>query len=295
MASSGGAGTTRTLDQSASSSSAMISGSEVIEPWPISVAADMIVMVPSPAMLTQGDIAFPLRSAASVAARPLPPSVMAKDRPAAPIMTWRRDHRAFKLWMPTCCVIALALPRRALNGADDALIGPAAADVGAHMFDDFFAGRRRLLSEQVGRAHDLAGLAIAALRHALGEPGLLQRMRRIRRETLDRRHCSARDLVKLRLAGEGALAVNMHHAGTAQACPATKFGAGQLETFPDHPQQRCLARRLARRRLTVDREIYGHAPAPRPVAAVASAALQPVAGRIALSRDHRKTAGPLPV
>ena len=32
----------------------MISGSEVIDPCPISVAADMIVMVPSVAMLTHG-------------------------------------------------------------------------------------------------------------------------------------------------------------------------------------------------------------------------------------------------
>ena len=32
----------------------MISGSEVIDPCPISVAADMMVMVPSVAMLTHG-------------------------------------------------------------------------------------------------------------------------------------------------------------------------------------------------------------------------------------------------
>ena len=44
----------RTRDQSASSSSAMIKGSDVIEPCPISVAADMMVTVPSVAMLTHG-------------------------------------------------------------------------------------------------------------------------------------------------------------------------------------------------------------------------------------------------
>ena len=54
MWSIGGAGTIRTFAQSASSSSAMISGSEVIDPCPISVAADMMVIVPSVAMLTQG-------------------------------------------------------------------------------------------------------------------------------------------------------------------------------------------------------------------------------------------------
>ena len=60
MSSSAGAGTIRTLVQSASSSSAMISGSEVIDPCPISVAADMIVMVPSVAMLIHGLSVWPV-------------------------------------------------------------------------------------------------------------------------------------------------------------------------------------------------------------------------------------------
>ncbi len=47
----------------------MISGSEVIDPCPISVAADMMVMVPSGAMLTHGLNALPTRSLASTAAR----------------------------------------------------------------------------------------------------------------------------------------------------------------------------------------------------------------------------------
>src|SRR2546425_4894423 len=76
-ASFGGAGTMRTFDQSASSSSATISGSEVSEPCPISTAGDWMKMVPSVAMLTQGlkAGAFPA-VAASVAPRgsivPLP-------------------------------------------------------------------------------------------------------------------------------------------------------------------------------------------------------------------------------
>ena len=54
MWSSGGAGTIRTFAQSASSSSAMISGNAVIDPCPISVAADIIVMLPSAPMLIHG-------------------------------------------------------------------------------------------------------------------------------------------------------------------------------------------------------------------------------------------------
>ncbi len=72
----------------------MIRGSEVIDPCPISVAADMMVIVPSGAMLTHGLRALPAPSAASVAARamPLRPSASAKEKPAAPTMTWRRDR-----------------------------------------------------------------------------------------------------------------------------------------------------------------------------------------------------------
>ena len=40
----------------------MISGNEVMDPCPISVAGDMRVIVPSSAMLTQGLSAFPLLS-----------------------------------------------------------------------------------------------------------------------------------------------------------------------------------------------------------------------------------------
>src|SRR5471032_2176008 len=126
----------RTLAQSASSSSAMISGSEVIDPCPISVAADMTVMVPSGAMLTQGLSAWPLRSLAIAAASTRPPNAIAKERPAAPIITWRREIAASNLLI---CAFMSDLPRRALDCAHDALIGAATADVGAHVFDDLLA------------------------------------------------------------------------------------------------------------------------------------------------------------
>src|SRR5712671_4398008 len=166
----------RTRVQSASSSSAMISGSDVIEPCPISVAADRMVMVPSVAMLTHGLSACPARSTPKVAASARSPSANANDRPAAPIMNRRRETEAKR-----AILFMSRLACGALDRAHDALIGPAAADVGTHVLDDLGAGRLRLLPEQVDRAHDLAGLAVAALRHPFGEPGLLHRMAGIRR------------------------------------------------------------------------------------------------------------------
>src|SRR5262245_24082945 len=120
----------RTLARSASNSSATLSGSEVSEPCPISVAADMMVIVPSGVIDSHGLNALPARSLPTTAARAvLPESAIANVRPAAPTISWRRDRRGLSLEDRLCCVMALALPRGALDGAHDALIGAAAADV----------------------------------------------------------------------------------------------------------------------------------------------------------------------
>src|SRR5689334_20910240 len=66
----------------------------------------------------------------------------------------------------------------------DALIRPAAADVG-HRLVDFGVGGFRLLLQECDGGHDLAGLAVAALRHVYAEPSLLHRVRGIRRQPLD--------------------------------------------------------------------------------------------------------------
>src|SRR5258707_9237147 len=130
----------------------------------------MIVTVPSLAMLIQGLRVLPVTSLPRTAASARP-AANANVRPAAPIISWRRfiSDVLMGLFMSR-------LPRRALNRAHDALVGAATADIGTHVLDDLVPCRFRILLEQVGGAHDLAGLAIAALRHAFGEPGLLERM-----------------------------------------------------------------------------------------------------------------------
>jgi hypothetical protein len=50
-----------------------------------------MVIVPFGAMLTHGVSACPADSLAISAASILPPNVIAKERPAAPIMIWRRE------------------------------------------------------------------------------------------------------------------------------------------------------------------------------------------------------------
>ena len=79
-----------------------------------------------------------------------------------------------------------ALPRRALDRADDF------ADrcrSGRYCRPCARRSRSRdgvlLRASSVGRLHDLAGLAVAALRHLLGDPGLLQRMAAVGRQPFD--------------------------------------------------------------------------------------------------------------
>src|SRR6185437_12581684 len=86
----------------------------------------------------------------------------------------RTDHEAATVerWKKIVAIHGSALLRRALDRADDARIGAAATEIGTHMLDDLGAAGVRIALQEIGGAHDLAGLAVAALRYALGEPGL---------------------------------------------------------------------------------------------------------------------------
>src|SRR5437899_12805686 len=68
------------------------------------------------------------------------------------------------------------LLRGAMNRPPDAHVCAAATEIAAHGLVDLGIGRFFVLRQQARGAHDLARLAISALRHVLGEPGLLQRM-----------------------------------------------------------------------------------------------------------------------
>src|SRR4029434_3995002 len=66
---------------------------------------------------------------------------------------------------------------RAFDRAVNALIGATPADVALHGGVALRVGGLRALRQQRRRRHDLARLAVAALRYLLGDPCLLQRMR----------------------------------------------------------------------------------------------------------------------
>src|SRR5438105_15745336 len=68
--------------------------------------------------------------------------------------------------------------RRGMDRRAHLLIGAAAADIGDAGVD-IFVRRLRLLIEERCRRHDHAGLAIAALRYLVLDPGLLHLLLRV--------------------------------------------------------------------------------------------------------------------
>jgi len=106
------------------------------------------------------------------------------------------------------------------------------------MLHDLLAGRLRRLGEEFRRLHDLAGLAVTALGHLVPNPRLLEGVRRIGGQSLDRRDVLARGFGRQRLAGAQRLAVDVNGAGAAKACAAAVFGAREADLVADHPQKR---------------------------------------------------------
>src|SRR5438132_3333746 len=170
-----------------------------------------------------------------------------KVRPAAPTMNCRR-----------VIVSMSGLLRRALDRAHDARIRSATADVRAHVLLDLLARRMRIGGKERGRAHDLARLTVAALRHAFREPRALQRIEAPPREPFDGRHLAACDFRHGHETGEHALAVDVHHAGAAQSHAAAEASARELELFAQHPEEPGFGRCLDARRLAVECEVDCH-------------------------------------
>jgi len=83
------------------------------------------------------------------------------------------------------------------------------------MRDHFFLRRIGVLRQQRGCLHDLAGLAVAALRHLLGDPGLLQGMIALGAEAFDGRDLLADGVAEGGLAGAYGFTVDVNGTGAA--------------------------------------------------------------------------------
>src|SRR4051794_3510562 len=106
-----------------------------------------------------------------------------------------------------------------LDGGGNTLIAAAAADIAAHRTVDLVFGRILVRRDQCGGLHDLARLAIPALRDIQGAPCLLHRMIALRIEPLDGGHRTAGDIVYGGDAGAGGPPPSTARAGCAPRPP----------------------------------------------------------------------------
>ncbi len=120
----------------------------------------------------------------------------------------------------------------------DALVTAAAADVAGHRFNYLIVGRFWILCQQRGRLHDLADLAIAALRDVELSPSLLNRMIASRVKAFDGGDLAADHVGHGGDAGARSLLVDHDGTRTAQRHAAAILGPGQAHLITEKPKQR---------------------------------------------------------
>jgi len=123
-----------------------------------------------------------------------------------------------------------------MNRSANGNIGATAAEVFCHCIVDLRIAWLRIAFQKCGSGHDLAGLAIAALRDRMLDPGTLHRMAAIFRKTFDRGDFSADSRGDIDAAGFGRLPIDMYGAVTTLRDSASVFRAGQAYIFSDNPQ-----------------------------------------------------------
>src|SRR5215510_10403600 len=156
-------------------------------------------------------------------------------------------------------MVASLSARRLLDRLANARVGPTAADVARHGVLDVGIGRLRLARKECRSGHDLARLAVAALRDLAIDPGLLDPgARRGRADRLDGGDLGAADAVDRGDAGTRRLAADMHRAGAAQRHAAAEFRAGHAEHVAQHPEERGIAVDIDAVRAAVDFDSERH-------------------------------------
>src|SRR5579864_7983310 len=103
-----------------------------------------------------------------------------------------------------------------MNRGSNRVVSSAAADVAVHCFVNIGVRGPRGFLEQRRGGHDLSGLAVTALRNVLLNPGLLDRMAGVRRQTFDGYHSLSRDRRNWRHTRADCLAVDVDGACSAQ-------------------------------------------------------------------------------
>ena len=119
----------------------------------------------------------------------------------------------------------------------DLLIGATAANVGNFAVDICVSGFG-LVPQKRSDSHDHATLAIAALRHVLINPGLLDSIQdAVLRESFDGCNFLPDSVTYLHSAGTRRSSVDMDRASAALGYAASIFCSGHANAVSDHPEQ----------------------------------------------------------
>ena len=117
------------------------------------------------------------------------------------------------------------LPNDPFDRTNNSWIGAAAADVAVHSFDNLPATGLWVSIQKCGRLHNLARLAVTALRYLFCDPRLLKGMIGIRGKALDRCYTPVHDISQKRLAGADGTTIEMDRTRAAQCDAAAEFRA----------------------------------------------------------------------
>jgi len=124
-----------------------------------------------------------------------------------------------------------------MNGFADAIVGAATTNVSPHSFIDFRIIRRAVSAEQRSRGHNLAALAVTALRDPHFDPGFLHRFSyRVLGDRFNSRYVTPFHRADRRYTGPDRLPIHMHGAGSAEAHATTKFSTGKSQDIAYGPQ-----------------------------------------------------------
>src|ERR1700745_126357 len=241
--------TIATLFQSASSSSATMRASAVPTCWPISARMMLTVIRPSRPIEYQmvGSNRSPAvglrpasngNSAAASAERAYPSTM-----PASIVAIRKLRRESASPSGPHVHGVREKLSTRSssyarcgkLDGAADADVGHTPTQVACHHRIDVLVSWIWIILEQGSRLHDLAGLAVTALRNLQIDPCGLQRMAPIGIESFDGRDFGAGDCAHRGDARPGRATFDMDGAGAAHPDATTKLGPCEAELVADYP------------------------------------------------------------
>jgi hypothetical protein len=125
--------------------------------------------------------------------------------------------------------------RSGFDGGFDTGIGATAADIAAHSGLDLLVTGAGITFQQGGSAHDLPGLAIPTLGYVYLQPGFLDRMVPMLRESLDGGDGFVADCGYRQLAGSHRYAIQVNGTGTTHGHTAAVLGTHEIKVVTQYP------------------------------------------------------------